>query len=419
MSEGVPERPEAALAREIRVAREAAGLTQAALANRVGFSREYVSCAERASKGLASHELVAAIDAALGAEGVLVALRTRLHAQRVDRRRPARQPASCSETDTCSRPPVARPPTSTVPAVGRSASPDTSPGERADDLSRIHGIDHGEGPEHALPRVVALLDAIGRDLVDARGVDRGALLRIAARAAEFAGFLHRDLGDVGQCLYWHDRAMEFAQQAQDLALQAFVLLRKAQSVYDQRDAPRMLDLTLAAFRFEAAIGPGLRAELLQQQARGEAMLGAGDAEVRHRLDEARAALSTRDDQRTAYEPGRYYSERLLDFQTALCLTEAGHPAEAVQQYLQVIDAGLAARDRAYFSILMARSLALAGEPDEAARIACSSLPVAAAMVSRRSIREARTLVEVLAPWRGRHQVRQLQDALRSAEQISY
>lgn len=75
--------PEVDLAHAIRSTREEAGLTQGQLANRVGFSREYVSRAERPSKSLASRELVTAIDAALGAGGVLVALRTRLYAQRL------------------------------------------------------------------------------------------------------------------------------------------------------------------------------------------------------------------------------------------------------------------------------------------------------------------------------------------------
>lgn len=67
--------PEAALAAEIRRRRKAAGLSQTDLAVRVGYSREYVSRAERPSKGLASAGLVCVLDDALDACGELVALR--------------------------------------------------------------------------------------------------------------------------------------------------------------------------------------------------------------------------------------------------------------------------------------------------------------------------------------------------------
>jgi transcriptional regulator with XRE-family HTH domain len=410
--------PEARLAHEIRSAREAAGLTQGQLANRVGFSREYVSRAERPSKGLASRELVEAIDAALGVRGALVTLRSRLHAQRLARRR---NPHLVPDT-------VARiaPSEETTPApnafaaapVPRWRPVDVGPQGYVDELAVLQMIDQRDGPGLALPGVTALLNDIGVSLAGSRGADRAALLRTAARAAEFAGFLHRDLGAEEQCLYWHDRAMEFAQQANDGPMQAYVLLRKAQAAYDQRNALRMLDLTLAAARFGNALAPGLRAEILQQQARSEAMLGANEVDIRHRLDEASTALSAQGDQASNDEPGQHYSMRLLGFQSALCLSEAGRPRDAVLRYREIISPDLPRRDHAYFSILMATSLALSGEPDEAALVACSALPVAAATASRRSIREAHTLVGVLAPWRGRHQVRELHDALRSAERGS-
>jgi tetratricopeptide (TPR) repeat protein len=77
---------EVTLAEEIRRRRLAAGLSQSDLANRVGYSREYVSRAERPSKGLASAELIGAIDEGLDADGVLVALHRDARADRVARR---------------------------------------------------------------------------------------------------------------------------------------------------------------------------------------------------------------------------------------------------------------------------------------------------------------------------------------------
>ena len=296
---------------------------------------------------------------------------------------------------------------------------EASPADYRRELEHLQQLDRAQGSDRALAGVLGTLTSINTALQASRGADRVSLLGIASRSAEFAGFLYRDLGDRVRSLHWHDRAMEWAQQGDDVSMQSYVLLRKAQAAYDQRDAGRMLDLTMAAGRGKAALGPGLRAEIHQQRARGEAMLGATDREVRRWLEVARDELSAAAGRQAPDEPGAGYSEKLLTLQTAVCLSEAGRPAEAVVLYLRILAGGIAsARDDAYFRILLSTSLALSGEPDEAARTACGALPVAVATHSRRSISEARTLLGALQPWRQRSQVRALEDGLRAAAQPS-
>ncbi|MGH8573419.1 MAG: helix-turn-helix domain-containing protein, partial [Gammaproteobacteria bacterium] len=70
------------LAEEIRTRRKAAGLSHPRLAERVGYTRQYVSLAERPKKGLPSASLVQGIDEALDAGGALVALRDQADAAR-------------------------------------------------------------------------------------------------------------------------------------------------------------------------------------------------------------------------------------------------------------------------------------------------------------------------------------------------
>jgi transcriptional regulator with XRE-family HTH domain len=65
----------ARLAEEIRCRRKAAGLSHAQLAVKTGYTRQYVSLAERPRKGLPSVDLVRALDRALAAGGALSALR--------------------------------------------------------------------------------------------------------------------------------------------------------------------------------------------------------------------------------------------------------------------------------------------------------------------------------------------------------
>lgn len=71
----------AQLALEIRRRRKAAGLSHSQLAQRVGYTRQYMSLAERAGRNLPSKELVRTLDTALGADGALVALRVRADAE--------------------------------------------------------------------------------------------------------------------------------------------------------------------------------------------------------------------------------------------------------------------------------------------------------------------------------------------------
>lgn len=87
---------ESALANAIRQSRQRAGLSHAQLAAHIGYSRQYVSVAERAGKGLASAGLVASIDAALGLDGELIVLQRRAAAERSNRRWPQAAKTSTS-----------------------------------------------------------------------------------------------------------------------------------------------------------------------------------------------------------------------------------------------------------------------------------------------------------------------------------
>ncbi|MEU4806394.1 helix-turn-helix transcriptional regulator [Actinosynnema sp. NPDC023587] len=77
----------ARLALEIRRRRKAAGLSQPQMASRIGYTRQYVSLAERVGRNLPSRELVTAIDRVLGAAGVLNALRDQAKLDQQARRR--------------------------------------------------------------------------------------------------------------------------------------------------------------------------------------------------------------------------------------------------------------------------------------------------------------------------------------------
>lgn len=72
------------------------------------------------------------------------------------------------------------------------------------------------------------------------------LLAVGARGVEFAGWLYRDARRADLTIHWCDPAVEWAQEASDWPMQGYVLLKKSQAAWDERDGLRMLTLAQAA-----------------------------------------------------------------------------------------------------------------------------------------------------------------------------
>jgi DNA-binding XRE family transcriptional regulator len=125
--------------------------------------------------------------------------------------------------------------------------------------------DDGElGLARTLPTVLGILGAVEEHAREVKPDVRCELLTVAAECAEFAGWLYRDARDVPIALYWHDRAIEWAQEAGDCAMQGYVLLKKAQLAYDEREPLRMLTLSQAVQTGPWSLPPRVLAEAAQQ-----------------------------------------------------------------------------------------------------------------------------------------------------------
>ena len=271
--------------------------------------------------------------------------------------------------------------------------------------------DDGElGPARTLPMVLGVLGAIEQSARDVKPDVRRQLMAVGASGAEFAGWLYRDVGDPEQATYWRDRAIEWAQETGDLAMQGYVLLKKAQAAYDERDALRMLTLSQAVQTGPWQLPIRIRAEAAQQEARGHAMLGESNVMVERKLEQAQQLLGDAGNT-DSQALGAHYNSTLLTMQTAICHTEAGQPRRAAELYQQWLSANrFSARDYGYFLSLMASSLALAGEPDEAARMGLTSIPLARETNSGRTMQELAKVLTTLTPWKTRAAVRELQEA---------
>ncbi|MFD3431245.1 helix-turn-helix domain-containing protein [Nocardia fluminea] len=273
--------------------------------------------------------------------------------------------------------------------------------------------DGQRGPAEALPLMLALLGAIKRHGRDLKPETRRELLVVGADGAEFGGWLYRDLHDPLTATFLYDRAMEWAQEARNLPLQGYVLLKKSQMAYDSKDAGTVLSLAQAAKHGPWQLPLRIRAEVVQQEALGVAMIGEPTSVVEQHLSEAQHLLTQagQDDGLL----GTYFNQGTLLVRSAACYTEAGKPVKATQLFGTVLAGGsLSRRDAGFFSARQAKAFALSGEPDEAATIATEAVGIARETRSERTMNVIIEVVHALDPWRNRASVRALHEVLAPA-----
>jgi transcriptional regulator with XRE-family HTH domain len=282
-------------------------------------------------------------------------------------------------------------------------------------LEQSKAEDGRSGPATALPFVLGILSAVTDHVREVKPDVRRELLSLGAEGAEFAGWLYRDLKDPGSAAYWYDRAMEWAQQASDLPMQGYVLLRKSQMAYDTPDAHQVVTFAEAAHDGPWRCTGTIRAEIAQQHALGLAMTGAPLGTVEREMAVARELLATAQENDDPAAGGGTFTLETLLLRQATCYTEAGRPATAAQQFRQVIGSGaLSRRDTGFFGARRALALALSGEPDEASAAGLEAARIAHETSSERTMRLLSEVVQELKPWSTRPQVRELRQAVTAA-----
>jgi hypothetical protein len=274
--------------------------------------------------------------------------------------------------------------------------------------------DGRSGPRQSLPIVLGLIAAIEKMAAGSKPAARRDLLRVGACAAEFAGWLYRDFCVPELANYWRDRATEWAQVSGDAAMQGYVLLKKSQAAWDERDGLRMLTLAEAAQEGPWRLPARVRAEAEQQQARGHAMLSGDLALVESKLSEARGLLAQ--DKTAAGAPATeiaaHYDEALFGLQVAICYCEAGQPEASLELYDRWLSREtFSRRDYGYFLALKGEAHAMAGEPDNAAAAGLDAFSLARQTESVRTLQEVTRLAIQLDQWSGRDSVHDLRKAV--------
>jgi transcriptional regulator with XRE-family HTH domain len=269
--------------------------------------------------------------------------------------------------------------------------------------------DRIRGPKQSIPMALGLVAAVEDMTKDAKPDVRRSLLQVGARTAEFIGWLYRDIAMPNLANYWRDRSMEWAQAAIDFPMQGYVLLKKSQAAWDERDAPRMLTLAEAAQEKLWHLPLRVQAEAVQQEARAQAMISGDMALIERKLDLARELLM-QDTESTGI--ATHYNESLFGLQVAICYREAGEAERSVELYERWLSLqDFSRRDYGYFLSLKSEAMVAIGKPDQAAIGGLEALMLARETNSARTHQEILRLVGNLQPWQHRESVRELRHAV--------
>ncbi len=317
---GDPAEARRAFGAEVRRLRRAAGLTQAALGDRVGYSRVYITLVET-GRDAPGEDCVRRLGHALNAGDDLLALYREVRAPRRQHATPVIGGAAMLQANDTVAVPAQAPDGGTVlvnvtrrallrgigaMALGSTLAPaaavngmtslpssDVAPIEHFRQMQRVLiDSDNLFGPARVIPSVYEQIGVLQQLRSTVRGADGRALLGLQAQFAEFSAWLHQDQGDHETAWYWTDRALEWSHLAGDPAVTTFILARKSQLAGDMRDAYTAVDFAEAA----GALAPGgtrLAAVASTYAAHGHALAGDATASARA-YDRARVLLDSGD-----------------------------------------------------------------------------------------------------------------------------
>ncbi|WP_431987265.1 helix-turn-helix domain-containing protein [Streptomyces griseoflavus] len=375
-----PVRPE--FGPELRRLRTASGMSLAQLAGKVHCSREYLSKIERGI-GTPGDRLARLCDAKLGAGGALVALLRR--PARDSAEEPGSLPATggsgpwslhlgtdgAADFTACDPAPRAD---ERVPAVAAkwAVAPHGTPADSTDEALTVfrevyrqcRTLGQCSGPAAVAPMSIAATAAL-------RGLGRGepsrhraAALRLAARFAEYTGWMAQEAGDDSSARWWTGQTAGLAEAGGDAEMTAYSLLRRAELALYQDDSMSTVELARAA----GAQARDIRTRTLaaQREAQGYALMG-NESPCRRALERATEMAEPAEAHDDDLTLGSTHLPDLTAFVTAWCLRELGEAEEAVA----LLDSGKhsiaphALRARARHGARLALALADAGDVERA------------------------------------------------------
>ena len=281
-------------------------------------------------------------------------------------------------------------------------------------LENLRDLGQTLGPSAIMPMLlpqVAALEELSRR-VDQSSIAE--VLLLAARFAEYTGWMSQELGDDNGALSWTDRAVVLARDAGDADLIAYAYVRRANIALYQHDSYG----TVVNARRAQAMDCSARVQGLaaQREAQGHALAGDYQA-FRCCLDRSVELLASHEDERD--DRPRLGPTRIRD-SVALSegwgLYDLGRGEEAAEVLTRALDHTLsqAGRARARIGARLALALASVGQIDRACAVVQPILVMFPTMESATIRADLRQLTRTLNRWSNHPSVQRILPELSAA-----
>lgn len=270
------------------------------------------------------------------------------------------------------------------------------------------------GPGLLLPNLVTQIHALRMLAAQVRPTERDAALVLAARFAEYTGWLTQESGDDGRAAWWTDRAVELAAAGGDPDMKAYALVRRGLIALYQHDAAQTVELARAAQ--SGTRDPRIAGLAAQREAQGHAIGGDYDACMRA-IDRTAANLSSAE-VGTGPVVGTTNVADVVAMATGWCLVDVGRPIDAAEILRREVARipHQALRTRARYGARLALAYASGGEPEAACAAVAPVLDTVWQIESATIRAELRDLTRALNRWHAHPGTREtrlrLTDALR-------
>jgi len=270
------------------------------------------------------------------------------------------------------------------------------------------------GANAAIPTVIAQVHILRNLAATASSAVRPALLVLAGRYAEYAGWTAQEAGDDRAALWWTNLSATIAAQAASVDLAAFTCARRAEIALYREDTVQSIALARKA-QENPGVQPRIRGFAALREAQAHALSGDYD-ECGRALDRATAMLGTDGPAMLGGLPVPPLGPRIPGSVTGWCMHDLGRVREATT----ILDQEINFIPKSYrhaagrYRVRRVLAHAASGEVDHACTLAHDLLdspePVRSAVIRR----DVRDLARTLARWHTHRPVRELYPRLTAA-----
>ncbi|MGM1065328.1 helix-turn-helix domain-containing protein [Saccharothrix sp. Mg75] len=395
----------------LRGCRIAAGLSIGQLAKRVHYSKGYLSKIENDLKP--PHETVARLcDGALDTGGRLI------EAAREARERVVEAGLALDRRQ------VLFAGTGTVLGMALAGGPRPVADERVvagmrTSFEHLRALGTQTSPVVVLEPLVAQVRTVHALAQENPEPVRGRLLLLAARIAEYTGWMSQEAGDEQRALEWTRHAAELARAGGDREIASYAFVREAGLALYRQDAADTVDLARQA-QLVGGASPRTLALAARREAQGHALAGDRDS-FQRALDRAVDLLDRSTPDTRAYPLLGTTAPDPVELARGWSLCDVGRPEESAA----VLDrelVGLPAhsrRSRARFGARRSLAHALSGEIDQSCVTLVGTLDDAAHVDSATVRADLRELARTLGRWHNHGAVREVYPELRRVLQQRY